>query len=281
MRTARGFTLVELVVTIAVSAVVLSMMTMFIIGPVRAYGDQARRAELVDAADLALRRIARDLRAALPNSVRVQEVDGRVALEMIATVDGARYRDGALGDAATELDLTAVDGEFTTATPFTRVGLPFESTTHYLAIYNVGVPGADAYELTDVVTPPGTWLRIEPDKTGGSRVQLKPAVRFAWGSPGKRVYLASGPVTYLCDPANGTLTRHVGYPLRKDQLDTREALAAAGAVDGRVVSDLAGCNVDYAPGTPSRAGLVTLSLQLARDGESINLLHQVHLPNAP
>lgn len=279
---ARGYTLIELVVTITVAAVVVSMMAMFVVGPVRAYADQRRRAELVDDADAALRMIARDLRGALPNSVRVASDSGRVALEFVATVDGARYRDGALGDPALDLDLAQPDAEFTTASPFTRVALPFDSTSHYLAIYNVGVPGADAYELANVISPAGTRIRIDATATAGShRVRLTPGVQYAWGSPGKRVYLASGPVTYLCDPATGRLDRYAGYPLATTQKTMATAFASAGASAGRVVGDLAGCSVEYAPGTPERAGLVTLALRLQRDGERIELLHQVHLPNAP
>jgi MSHA biogenesis protein MshO len=278
----RGYTLVELVVTIAVAAVVVSMMAMFVVGPVRAYEAQARRAVLVDTADGALRAIARDVRGALPNSVRVTTVGGRVALELLATVDGARYRDGALGDPDDDLDLSRPDAAFSTATPFTRVALPFDSSRNYLAIYNVGVPGADAYEGANVVTPAGTRIRIAAGASPGSqRVTLTPAARFAWGSPGKRVYLVEGPVTWLCDPGTRTLTRWSGYPLRAAQATTAADLQAAGAVAGRVADALAGCTIDYAPGTPERAGLVTLTLRLEQDGERVELLHQIHLPNAP
>jgi MSHA biogenesis protein MshO len=279
---ARGFTLVEMVVTIAVAAVVVSFMSMFVVGPVRAYESQSRRAMLVDTADGALRAMARDLRGALPNSIRITNDSGRVAIEFLATVDAARYRDGVLGDATEDLDLTHVDGAFATATPFTRITLPFDSTSHYLAVYNVGVPGADAYELANVITPAGTRIQIAAGATAGSnKVTLTPAVRFTWGSPGKRVYLVSGPVTWLCDPGAGTLVRWSGYPVRTTPLSTTAGFTTAGGSAGRVSDDLAGCAAEYSPGTPERAGLVTLTLRLQRDGEKVELLHQVHLANAP
>src|ERR1700688_1118072 len=90
-RVAGGFTLIELVITIAVGSVVVAFMAMFIVTPMTIYTSQTRRAMLVDAADSALRFIGRDLRAALPNSVRVS-ASGSV-LELLATVDGARYQD--------------------------------------------------------------------------------------------------------------------------------------------------------------------------------------------
>ena len=45
--------------------------------------------------------------------------------------------------------------------PFTQVAKPFSSTSSYLSIYNVGVPGADAYELANVITPPGTQINMQ------------------------------------------------------------------------------------------------------------------------
>ena len=43
---------------------------------------------------------------------------------------------------------------------FQNIAKPFSSNTHYLSIYNVGVPGANAYELANVITPPGTQIDI-------------------------------------------------------------------------------------------------------------------------
>ena len=82
-----GFTLIELVITIALSTIVVGFMAIFIAGPVASYNDQARRAELVDLAENSLRRIARDIRRALPNSVRLDSSGSITALELLNTVD--------------------------------------------------------------------------------------------------------------------------------------------------------------------------------------------------
>ena len=68
---ARGFSLTEAVMVIAITGILAGMVAVFIQKPVQGFFDTARRAALVDTADTALRRISRDLRAALPNSVRV------------------------------------------------------------------------------------------------------------------------------------------------------------------------------------------------------------------
>ena len=87
-----GFTLIELVVTLVISTIVVAFVSLFISGPVQGFADQARRVRLVDAADAALERIGRDVRRSLPNSVRTTSSGGVVALEILSTVDGARYR---------------------------------------------------------------------------------------------------------------------------------------------------------------------------------------------
>lgn len=276
-------TLIELIIVITLTAIVMTFLAMFLITPIHAYADESTRAQLVDAADGALRLLGRDLRAALPNSVRVTTNGGTVALEFLATIDGARYRDdGPLGDASRWLDFTTPDGAFATTVPFSQITPPWTSSTAYLAIYNVGVPGANAYDLANVITPPGTTINIAAGSAANEQlVTLNPAFKFAWGSPGKRVYLVSGPVSYVCDPAAGTLTRYSGYPISATQAADGATLSAAGATAGLVASAVSACQFSYAPGTAARAGLATLTLQLAQGGQQIQLLSQVHLVNAP
>jgi len=279
----RGVTLVELVVTIVISTVVVAFMAMFIVTPMNAYSAQSRRAELVDAADSALRFIGRDLRAALPNSVRVSSGGSVTALELLSTVDGARYRDGGpLTNPALDLDFTAADGAFATTVPFTQLTLPWSSTAHYLSIYNVGVTGADAYSMSNVITPAGTTITISAGSTANENlVTLSPAFKFAYGSPGKRVYLVSGPVTYLCDTTAGTLTRYSGYTIAATQSTSAAALTTAGATAARVAADVAACTFTFSSGTAQRNALATLTIQLSRSGESVQLLQEVQMGNAP
>ncbi|MBS0393473.1 MAG: prepilin-type N-terminal cleavage/methylation domain-containing protein [Proteobacteria bacterium] len=282
-RRAAGLTLIELVITIAVGSVVVAFMALFIVGPMNAYSAQSRRADLVDEADAALRLMARDLRAALPNSVRVATSGSVTALELLQTIDGARYQGNApLANAALALDFTQPDGAFATTVPFTQLALPWSSSSAYLAIYNVGVPGANAYDMANVITPKGTTITVSAGATANQNlVTLSPAFQFAWNSPGRRVYLVAGPVTYLCDSAAGTLKRYSGYTIASSQPVAAATLAAAGASVGTVAADVGACQFSFASGTATRNALATLSLSLARSGEGVGLLHQVQLVNAP
>src|SRR6202166_4135922 len=251
-RVVRGFTLIELVITIAVGSVVVAFMALFIVTPMTTYTAQTRRAALVDAADSALRFMGRDLRAALPNSVRVSP-SGSV-LELLATVDGARYQDsGPLANPGPALHFTAPDGGFSTTVPFTQLSLPWTSSAYFLSIYNVDVPGADAYQMANVITPAGTAITISAGATANQNlVTLSPAFQFAFGSPGQRVFLVSGPVSYLCDTAAATLTRYSGYTSARAQPASAAALNAAAASAALVASNVAACQFVLSAGTAQR-----------------------------
>lgn len=280
-----GFTLVELIVALTLTVIVVSFAAMFIAGPVRGYTDQTRRVELVDSAESALHRMGRDVRSALPNSVRIVAVGSGFALEMLNTIDGARYRGGPPpANAARVLDFSAADAQFNTIGRFNRTTTPFSSNTHYLSVYNVGVPTADAWELANVITPAGTQIDIVADAIPGEdNVSLAPPFRFAYPSPTQRIYLIDGPVTWLCEPASGTLSRYSGYAIATDQTtrDSAAELTGAGAAVTRVAENVSGCAATYAPGTAWRAGLISARLQLAQAGENIVLQHQIHIENAP
>ena len=88
-----GFTLVEMVIVIVITGIIGAVVAVFIRSPVQGYVDMVSRAELADEADTAVRRISRDLRLALPNSVRVTTVGSTNFLELLLTRTGGRYLD--------------------------------------------------------------------------------------------------------------------------------------------------------------------------------------------
>ena len=282
---ASGFTLIELIITITITGIVVGFAALFFSGPVRGFTDQVRRAELVDAAESALRRMGRDIRRAVPNSIRVTTNGTVTALEIINTVEGVRYRAGPPpGNTNAWLTFATDDGAFNSIGQFDAITKPFSSTTHYLAIYNVGVAGADAYELSNVITPAGTQIDIaNAAEAGEDNIVLTPAFQFTYPSPRQRVYLIDTPASFLCDTATGELTRYSGYSIASNQSDRDSSLEllAAGASDSILSNNLSACTFTYTPGTAQRAALISLSLTLTKDGESITLLQQVHVDNVP
>lgn len=84
--------LVEAIVVIVITGIIAGMVAVFIRTPVEGYMDAERRAGLTDIADTAVRRMAREIRLALPNSVRTAADGSGRCIEFIPTKIGARYR---------------------------------------------------------------------------------------------------------------------------------------------------------------------------------------------
>jgi len=229
--------------------------------------------------------MGRDIRRALPNSVRVTTNGSIAAIEFLNTVEGIRYRAGPPpSNADGWLTLSGADGAFNSIGLFDAITKPFSSTTHYLSIYNVGVPGADAYELLNVITPAGTQIDIvAAAEAGEDNIVLTPGFQFAYPSPRQRVYLVDTPVSFLCDTATGNLNRYDGYTITSNHADRDSAaeLLAAGGTGALMSDNMSACTFTFTPGTAQRAGLITLSLTVSQDGESIILLQQVHVDNVP
>jgi MSHA biogenesis protein MshO len=292
VRDEAGATLIELVVAIAISAVLAGAVTAFMARPMNGFADARLRAVLVDAADGALGRMKREVRLALPNSIRISP-DGRV-LEILHIVDGARYRRAAGvnpgGDdhsaASDWLSFTSADAQWNVLGRFTV--LTFTYGTPLPAGYRLAVYPTSSAVWSEAaagtspasITPNATAITIANDGDE-DQVSLSASFLFALESPRQRLYVVDGPVTFRCDPAAGTLTRFSGYlPTAAQPTDPTVSplLAASQAL---LASGVSSCLFRYDAGTATRAGLVSLSLGLAQGSEQVSLLEQTHAENAP
>ena len=188
----RGVTLIELVIVITISAIIAVGMAVFIARPIEAYVDAARRAELTDIADTALRRMTRDVRTALPNSIRIATAAGVSYLEFLQTSGGGRYRaEPTSAGAGDILDFAAADASFDV------IGaLPAFGGGDSVVIYNLAASGAvaNAYAGDN---------RAAYGSSAGSTITLAAPKQFPFPSPGRRFQVVQHAVTYACNPATG------------------------------------------------------------------------------
>lgn len=290
-----GLSLVELVTVIAVSGVLTVGLASLLRMPMQGYLAVSRRAELVALADLTVSRMSRDLRTALPNSVRI--AGGNRILELMTTSAGGRYRvDPGVNDPGgpSEVDHSAAsdwlsfggDDRFNVLGRFASLaftyGTPLANGTR-LAIYPTGVDvwseaatGADP----GVITPNTTSITILDDGDEDQLV-LGASHRFSLASPTARLFVVDGPTTYLCDVAAGVLWRVDGYAATAGQPTSISAAPLSGGNVRRVADQIESCAFDYVPGNATRAGLVTIEIVLAAADERVRLLQQVQVQNAP
>ena len=270
-----GFTLVEMIIVIAIVGIVGSMVAIFMRAPIESYVAQDRRARLTDTADTALRRMGREVRLALPNSVRVTTVAvGAVNvsyLEFLGTRDGGRYRtqiDSAVAG-SDPLVFTVADSSFDVLGPAITM-----QAGDLIAVYNLGIAGANAW----AVGTPDDTLAVYSGVAGAvNTITLAPAKLFPLASPGNRFQVVEGPVTYECNPVTGTLTRFWGYARAAAQ-PTPPAAPASSALLANGVSD---CNITYQSGVTERGGLVSMTLNLTREGETVRLYSSMQVENQP
>jgi MSHA biogenesis protein MshO len=287
--TSRGFTLVELIVVLTIVGVLAVLGSVIIVQPFLASEDISRRGQLVDAADLALERMAREIRLAVPNTVRVDSSGSRVAVEFVPSLTGGRYR--RYNDPTTNNDdrinLAPPSDTFDVLgglAQFGAVGTTGSTCAvggvTCMNIYNTGQSAFDLYESdnlarissTTAAAPPGTpHQQLEFTEAGAAA-----GPTFRAHSPRQRFYLFDTVKSFVCNTSTGRLTLHDGYGLAGTQTTT------PGGDTTLVADGIRACDFQYQSGTATRSGLLTVVMRMARsEGGSITLFKQIHVLNAP
>lgn len=277
-QTQSGFNLVELVIVIVITGILAVVIAPIVMKPFMAYNDTSRRVALVDAAEAAMRQIASDVRGAIPNTLRT---NGTV-LEIMPIQGGGRYRYGDIASDVTTLTPGAIDSEFqmlgnmSSMPAGARVVVYNTAATLFYAAATTGLGG--------IITPTSSTVSLT-DNGNEDIISLSSGFQFdllTTGSPQKRFFLATSPVTYHCDLAAGDIRRYENYATAVAQPTSRSAAPLSVATSNAIlVNNVTACRFIYTQGTNSRAALLTMTISLTIEGESINLLHQVHVRNVP
>lgn len=286
-----GFTLVEMIAVMVITSIVVAIVIVILKNPIDNYVSAARRAELTDIADTALQRMARDIRNAVPNSLRLPIAAGSAYVEFLPTSGGGRYRAsptgggagcGAAGDQLT-IDGTTGDTCFEVIGPAITfvandqiiVGStqsdgnpPYDNTVSGVRRAYAGVAGTQS-----AVTITGTAIS-SAFAISSQRFQIvsdaQQAVTYSCEGLAGGVLSASG-------DGQGTLKRYWRYGYNTTQL--APPLAGSSAV---LASNVNICSIAYASGAGGTSnGLIAITLGVTKARESVKLYHEVHVSNAP
>lgn len=258
---------------IVIMGAIGGMVSVFMRGPIDAYFATARRAALTDEADTVVRRMARDLRKALPNSINTS-ADNK-CIEFIPTKTGGRYRaeDISLAD-GTSLRFGSADtvfnmfGDNSALPPDQRI-----VAGDVIAVSNFGFDVGDAYAGANTAVVDGVVDGAETAITIASttfNVALaSPNFRFQVIPANEKV------VAYVC---SGTrLYRHSSNALAHLCPVT---VAAGTPVMARNVT-FAECSFNYSGPDLQRNALISMRIQMTESGETVSLQHEVHVNNTP
>jgi MSHA biogenesis protein MshO len=272
MRT-RGFTLVELVVVIMITGIMAASLTVFFVPAMNTYFDSRRRAEMTDTADTALRRMTRDVRRAVPNSIR--SISG-TCFQLVPSVSGGLYRRAADINNAGEdsLDIVTADSSFDVLSPLTTS----PTKGDFVVIGNQNT--VDVYSGATRATVDAWAAATTPAEqaTRASRITLTSAKQFPASYDGGRfqVVAATEPsVTYVCDLANHVLLRVVGTDF--------SAPGTCPAGGDLLASNVSACDFAYDPvhGATQQSGFVWMYIALTAGGETMALSSGTHVSNVP
>jgi MSHA biogenesis protein MshO len=288
----RGFTLVELVIVIMIAGIIAATLTVFLRPAIENYLASRARADLTDQAETAVRRMVRDVRVAVPNSIRTP---GAQCFELIPTSTGGRYRSGpdTVNDAlpctastcAAALDTTQATTLFDVLTPLSAT----PAIGDWVVVGNQN-PG-DVYAGVNRAAITSFAASAPNAAFGRHRIGVA-STQFPIGYDGGRfsvVPASQRAVFYVCSGADGTLDaagngkgtlyRLMNYGFNASHPAACPATAGADVLATRVRA----CSFVYDPnlGATQQNGFVWMQLDVARNNESAHLAVGAHVSNAP
>ena len=255
----RGFTLVELVTVIMVLGVLAIGTVRFLSDAGNGFAATISRGELAADARAGLDRLTREIREALPNSVRVNGTGQ--CLEVIPVLGGSTYVTAPLGAPATSMQAVP----FPTMTLGTRVAIPVQGNPYQLS-------AAGAVSPLVTMTGPGAGNELT--------LQFAASHRFPAASSSQRFFMVDTPVSYCVD--GGSLWRYTGYGYSAAQPSVG---GLPSALPGRtlVARDVQGSApyFEVSGATLTRNAMVAVNLDFTSEGDSVDIASLVHMKNVP
>jgi MSHA biogenesis protein MshO len=261
-----GFTLIELITVIVILSILTVIGSGFMIKTAEGYQQTVNRSLLIQRGRQTIERLTRELRNAVPNSIRVSA--NNLCIEWLPTVGGGNYM-GVLPDQSNGAPATSLIN----TSPITFSG----GNASYVIV--------GALNSTEVYSSTPSSLELFSSINTGSipnQITLSNAKIFERNSINQRVFIAIEP-NQACINGDELLiydsyTTSGSYPSQS---------ALTGSPPGAGVLVSAGVTVSgetpfsITSGVESRNTIVVLNIPFSKGGERIVLRHQVMVRNVP
>lgn len=267
MRT-RGFTLIELITVLVLLGVGVVGVATLLRSMADIYLAQNEREQLLSESRFVLERLSRELRDAVPNSLRVSNNGLVSCVEFVPFTSVVRYRNLPLQpDPQSVIEVVSLAG--------------FTASSGQLLLVNPLSVG-DVYGNT--LQKAQLQSKSQPDSNQPVyRLQLNQPTAFASGSVARRLYLLDAPVSYCA--LGGEIRRYQNYNLQSSQPLPGSGLNNGALMAQQVRNDLNAQPVFVLaePGL-TRNSMLRIELVLASDADADTLLtysQLVQVSNVP
>lgn len=269
-----GFTLIELIMVIVVLGILSVGSVSFISNSAQGLVDTAERQALASSATIAVEKVLREVRRALPNSVRTFSDGANECLELVPILHSSEYisiptaSDASSFDSIQFFNATGSESGFVAVYP-TSLGSVYGTSPATVRAVSattaqagaVGAPGPNMQTLT--FTSPTKY-------------------RFPTESPRKRFFLVDPPISF-CDDASGRLWRYQNYGFN---VSSAGSIPTTGSNRILIADSLQTNSLQFSifPAQLQRNAVVRMSLIIERAGssvEQVDISQEVQLRNVP
>lgn len=266
----QGFTLVELVTVIIVLGVLAAGVSSFLKFGSQIFVEANSRDQLISSARFAVERLNREIRSALPNSIREQNsADGSIkCVEFMPFVASASYLDIPVAPEPNSNQISVVafdDSNF--------------SVNLSAVVYATSPSDVYSGTSTHIIELANSPINKVGNVWG---ITLASSTRFASESPTKRVYFV-GHATSFCIDASGEMRRFSGYNTDASGIPSPYSNGVLMA-ENILFEDENNIDIDFftvSQATLQRNGQVNIFLPFGRHGEIISFNNEVQVPNVP
>ena len=282
-----GFTLVEIIIVIAIMGIIGGLSVLIIGRSLDSYAALERREKLQTSIRLAVERISREVRKSLPHSICVHDGASCVSTSQnrfyfIPVKDSGRYQDR--------------PGTYTAPPPVQRERLPVSPLSRdrfdvlstdgsnrlnvasgdWIVVYNLN--NTDVYNGTNNIRNlVNTVVQKDIKNTATTtddidQIQFSGNQSFANHSPSRRFHIIANNSVILYF-LNGT-----------NLFRARSSFAAPNTPTGTprlLMENVQNCTFTYTPGSTQRAGLLKIDITVSEQGEQVQVIHNAHVYYTP
>lgn len=275
----RGFSLIEMIVVIVILGVLATGISTFINFGTQIYSDATEREQVVSSARFAIERLNREIRNAVPNSIRVNNnglttaASAKQCIEFTPIVLSTIYTEIAVSPepASNEIKVIRFDeGLFNGGfSPSLKVGVYLLNPSE---LYS-GSSDKVFTLLNKTIDKP-----TEPEFENEWTLKLESEEAFAENSPTNRLFFFNQSVSYCVH--NSQLTRHQNYSRDADNIPTSTGILMAENItmhDGLTLIP----PFKLTDSTQLRNSMVMVKLTFTSNMESIVFNNEIQVSNVP